>query len=528
MERHERSPLREPSPLLTHAAIHSFSSDNGLNLDLTLPTAIIALLNHITKPLDDLYPSPTILHLREHLMRELTKLFVKTWDEQRPHVGSGSRTLICMKHLGLPKVLREAAVSVGVEEKTWRGALAGRIAGVDGEEVDEEWEVWCDPGTVVWRSGGWTWEDVGFEAVRARERFRIIWKASPIAILEASSTTQVATITPARPSYAIPIRAPALIQIPPTPAAVHSTAANSIVLDSSGPAAPLLPSASIVHSRSTSPDLTLRTPSPEPLDLLSEPQSELRLRATSNSPLVLPTLKRPTSRALLRALGSASSSGSFMSEPIPGHFQSLAIALRSSSAQDQIAQALPSRDVSRSHTPTPTASRGRTPSPNTPRDAVSPGTVVSATPAVTPYDGGNVTVLGGGVKLGDSSRSSSVMSISRSPLDRSRSPSVSFASRALNRAVSPRGDSHFTGSGQSLERKARNRRRIIPTYLGHLGQPGIGGPIMGVFGQFNSNGQQGPYGPPSGQPWPHGEFRSAMGMAPAHMVSKAYASRIKY
>lgn len=30
-------------------------------------------------------------------------------------------------------------------------------------------------------------------------------------------------------------------------------------------------------------------------------------------------------------------------------------------------------------------------------------------------------------------------------------------------------------------RKQRTRRRIMPTYLGHLGQPGVGGPAMGVF-----------------------------------------------
>jgi hypothetical protein len=90
-------------------------------------------------------------------------------------------------------------------------------------------------------------------------------------------------------------------------------------------------------------------------------------------------------------------------------------------------------------------------------------------PTVTPYDGGNVTVLGGGTKLGGS-RPSSVMS------HRTRSPSISVASRALNPAVG----SNANGGGMRKQR-SRAPRRIVPTHLGQFSQPGIGGPMMSAF-----------------------------------------------
>ncbi len=156
-----------PSPALTHASINSISSENALNLDLSLSTALEALIHHLVQPLAARYPHLTILDLREHLIRELTELFEPSWDEQHPQVGSGYRSLICTKDLGLPRVLREVAVNVGVDEEVWRKALSGRKMRGDGvDEVKEEWEVWCDPGTVVWRFDGWEWEDVGFEPVR--------------------------------------------------------------------------------------------------------------------------------------------------------------------------------------------------------------------------------------------------------------------------------------------------------------------------------------------------------------------------
>ena len=138
-------------------------------------------------------------------------------------------------------------------------------------------------------------------------------------------------------------------------------------------------------------------------------------------------------------------------------------------------------DAESSKSPTPTGpQRGRSTSPSqsTPRElsSATPNATTAPIPTVTPYDGGNVTVMGGGVKLGGGSRPASAMALGRTGLDRSRSPSISLASRALTSALGP--------NGQPTQRKARTRRRIMPTYLGHLNQPGVGGPIMGPFGQF--------------------------------------------
>lgn len=163
----EKSPM-ETSPALTHASIHSFSSDsNGLKVDLTLHSALDALVHYLIQPISIYYSHLVILDLREHLIRNLTELFEPSWDEQHPQVGSGYRSLISTKHLGLPRALRDVATSVGVDEEVWRKALSARKTGIEGEkEVKEEWEVWCDPGTVVLRFGGWDWEDVGFEPAR--------------------------------------------------------------------------------------------------------------------------------------------------------------------------------------------------------------------------------------------------------------------------------------------------------------------------------------------------------------------------
>jgi hypothetical protein len=115
-------------------------------------------------------------------------------------------------------------------------------------------------------------------------------------------------------------------------------------------------------------------------------------------------------------------------------------------------------------------------------------TVHFPVPTVTPYDGGNVTVLGGGVKLGGAgagsgtaSRTGSVMSQHRIPYDRARSPSISLASRALNTALSPNEGGPQMGGGGGGGRKPRTRRRIMPTYLGYVGQPGVGGPVPHAF-----------------------------------------------
>ena len=282
------------------------------------------------------------------------------------------------------------------------------------------------------------------------------------------------------------------------------------------PSPSLLP-AFIVHSRSSSADISLRTPSPVSSEFSSASDAESsknHSRASSNPSSISMMHTEPPSRASHRNSGSISSNASSFSEANSGLTQLLTPASRPGSADPFAIPALPIREGRKGHTPTPIITRGRTPSPNTPRDSVTPSTVTSATPTVTPYDGGNVTVLGGGVKLGGSSRPSSVMSTSRTPCDRSRSPSISLSCRAFNTALSP----NTTGSTPTSPRKTRTRRRIVPTYLGHLGQPGVGGPIIGVFSQFAGKVQPGTYGPPPSRGWPHGQPGIGMGMPPPQMV----------
>jgi hypothetical protein len=63
--------------------------------------------------------------------------------------------------------MRKAAAEVGVKDEVWSKSLfLRRDLGEGRERVEEEWEAWCDPGTVVWQYGGWEWEDVGFEPTK--------------------------------------------------------------------------------------------------------------------------------------------------------------------------------------------------------------------------------------------------------------------------------------------------------------------------------------------------------------------------
>ncbi|KAK4684279.1 hypothetical protein P7C73_g5907, partial [Tremellales sp. Uapishka_1] len=433
--------LANPSPALTHASTTSISTEpHRLNLDLSLSTALHQLLLHLVTPLSAFYPSITLQSLRTNLYTALEAKFSETWNEAHPPYGSGCRSLICTTALGLPPVLRRAARQAGVDESVWRGALAG------GERREkDEWEVWCDPGTVVCRMGGWEWEDIGFELGKVhKEPFQVIWQASSQPASTSTEPSQI-KITPARPSHAVPIRAPTVFQIPPTP--LSSTQISTMDEPS------LLPAAIIDFPRSPSPS------SSEDDDA--------------------------------RGHSSMSSITSSLSEN-SGRTQLLTPASRPASTDPFAVPFLP---MKLSKTP---ISRGRTPSPadGSATPSSTGGTVVP-TPSVTPYDGGNVTVLGGGVKLGGASRPSSIMSTSRAPHDRTRSPSVSLAGRALNSALGP-------GTPPSSPRKQRTRRRIMPTYLGHVGQPGIG-PVMGVF-QY-----------PSGKQWnvqPGGGMAGGLGMRP--------------
>ncbi|OCF41921.1 hypothetical protein I317_04223 [Kwoniella heveanensis CBS 569] len=561
-----RSPLSQAG---TVKPAPSSGTAAAANLDLSLNTAVIHLVQHLIQPLSAHYSHATLLSLRDELSSRLTRLFQPTWETTKPTQGSGSRSLICSKSLGLPNVLRESAGQVGVEVGKWRKALASCKTG----ERGEEWQAWCDPGQVVWRWGGWEWEDVGFEPFKViKEPFQIIWQASSSSPSLSPQTPNAAPIhTPARASHAIPIRAPSAYQpvgpltpgptgqppvvvaIPPTPGPASQASIfpspspdpndgkveDKHELDSSfarlglGPAPIFGGPKNVVPSGWTSSDAGSRSTSMAE-SYLDESRSVsassfISMRSDDQNSDMGHGLdehneesrSKATSRASHRGSESTSSVASSVSDSNSGHTQLLTPASRPNSADPFTVPSLSllkerKDDKDRLRKTTPPSSqqalgsgRGRTPSPNSgPNGSVSDGQAITpgtettigpspsatatsvSTPTVTPYDGGNVTVLGGGVKLGGSSRPSSVLS-SRSSHDRSRSPSISLASRALNTAVGPNSnsDGSSTSSGSSgLPRKQRTRRRIMPTYLGHLGQPGVGGPVMGVFGQFAGAG----------------------------------------
>ena len=149
----------DASPALTHKSALSMSN---LELDLSLSSALSALIDHLIGPLTRCY-TPTILSaLRLHLTAALTELFSPSWDIRHPQYGSGFRSLICDSTHGLPKPLKESAGEAGVGEDLWVQQLAKSLDEDAGDVVKRrarEWEAWCDPGTVIWRYGPWEWEE---------------------------------------------------------------------------------------------------------------------------------------------------------------------------------------------------------------------------------------------------------------------------------------------------------------------------------------------------------------------------------
>ncbi|WWC73141.1 uncharacterized protein I206_107107 [Kwoniella pini CBS 10737] len=461
------------------------------NLDLTLPTAISHLVQFLIQPLSTHYPHPIILSLRDQLSSRLNEIFRSIWEESKPQRGSGYRSLICTRQLGLPTALIQAAKSSGVDKEIWKRALADKKSGKRGEE----WQTWCDPGQVTWRWGGWEWEDIGYEPFKViKEPFQIIWQSSSsLSPSISTSTPNASTFTPARASHAIPIKAPMLMAAgPPTPGPGPTAPAVYAIppTPSRQPETDLLPAFGTLglgHPSSSNLDAT-RTSSGWTSSTGSRETSYTHSDAYTDSEEDEKNNDQSSSTRRHKGSGSTSSFGSngSLSDSNSGHTQLLTPSSRPNSA-DPFGSSIPAfslKDKEKDRTSRKAEGRGRTPSPNndssnnqenvTPNteNTLTPSTAVNHTPSVTPYDGGNVTVLGGGVKLGGLSRPSSVMS----HRTRSRSPSISLASRALNTATTE-------GSGG---RKQRTRRRIMPTYLGHLNS-GVGGPIMGVFTQFNTS-----------------------------------------
>lgn len=153
-----------PQPRAT-SSVESHLADH--QLDTSLPTALAQLVHRLTQPLSVLVPHAPLLDLREALRQVLYDKYAPTWDEELPMRGSGYRSLICQKDLGLPAELRTVARQFNLEPSRWIRALA-LTKNVEGIEVvtRSEWEAWCDPGVVAWRYGSWEWEDVGFEPTR--------------------------------------------------------------------------------------------------------------------------------------------------------------------------------------------------------------------------------------------------------------------------------------------------------------------------------------------------------------------------
>ncbi|WVW79292.1 hypothetical protein I302_101259 [Kwoniella bestiolae CBS 10118] len=478
----------------------SEQSTSVANLDLSLSTSISYLSQFLIQPLSSHYPHHILLSLRAELSNRLTTLFSSTWDTSRPQFGSGYRSLICSRHLGLPLSLVEAAKAVGVERGVWKRAIAGIKSG----ERGEEWQCWCDPGQVTWRWGGWEWEDVGYEPWKViKEPFQIIWQSSSsLSPSISTSTPNAPTHTPARASHAIPIRAPiavgpptpgpgptapALYAIPPTPSqhparTVHETDNLLPAFSTLGLGHP----SGLGGNRDHTPSGWTSSTGTQSRETSYGDRSIDSYQADSDDEENHEhDRSKAPSRGSHRGSESTSSitSSSSVSDSNSGHTQLLTPSSRPNSADPFLIPSLSLKDKERSRKITPpsqTHTRGRTPSPNSTdsmKENLTPATdttLTPSTPTVTPYDGGNVTVLGGGVKLGGASRPGSVISSHRSPIDRSRSPSISLASRALGSATTEGGST----------RKQRTRRRIMPTYLGHLGQPGVGGPVMGAFQSF--------------------------------------------
>jgi hypothetical protein len=149
------SPAR-PSPALKHRPT---SSITHYNLDFSLSTALGHLVHQLLIGLTRIYPAQKLSDLRLRLTSALSELFAQTWDPSMPYRGSGSRSLICSRQMGLPRVLVEAAGEAGISVAVWRDALARKGDDDERAKKTDEWEAWCDPGSVAWRYGGWDWED---------------------------------------------------------------------------------------------------------------------------------------------------------------------------------------------------------------------------------------------------------------------------------------------------------------------------------------------------------------------------------
>jgi hypothetical protein len=146
----------------------SLSPSQLADIDTTLPSAVAALVHHLTQPLASRYPHSVIIQVRSALVQILTERYAPTWKPLEPSTGSGTRSLICDRAFGLPKPMKEAAKRSGVNAAVWVSVLKGkaRDENADGGKERDEWEAWCDPGMVCMRYGGWKYFDPDFDPIR--------------------------------------------------------------------------------------------------------------------------------------------------------------------------------------------------------------------------------------------------------------------------------------------------------------------------------------------------------------------------
>ena len=115
--------------------------------NLALEPSVEAVVTHLVSPL--LLSPPALASLRACLSAKLSAIYAPTWNPSDPSRGSGYRSLIAVGGR-LPRPLREAASECQVDGARWASLLSSDHG---------EWQVWCDPGRVCVREGGWEWED---------------------------------------------------------------------------------------------------------------------------------------------------------------------------------------------------------------------------------------------------------------------------------------------------------------------------------------------------------------------------------
>ncbi|CED85115.1 hypothetical protein [Phaffia rhodozyma] len=165
------------------------SMSNTPSSDSLLP-ALAVLINTLTKPVEPLVTLDVQLKLRKALLVAFIMEYAPSWHPAEPTRGSAARSLIAYSGK-LPAALRFAAAEAVLDPILWETALRDGLAG-----GKDEWQIWCDPGRISIREGGWEWEDGVFYHGGWKDTIRTIWSCP---------------LLPTPPSQAIPIRPPSFV-----------------------------------------------------------------------------------------------------------------------------------------------------------------------------------------------------------------------------------------------------------------------------------------------------------------------------